>query len=212
MALHESVSPNSTPKKSRNGHKTHNKDKKNPYSDRGLDKFSALLTDLDEKRKKIYSQTDPEEIVMVRFAYKNSDECVPVVVKQKDKKEEKNTSDDSETVAIKKPKQSKESTANKNNNNLVRARNLRRLNKPSYYIAAVVILILFLLSIFGRSVTILCTCIAWYLVPVLKQSLSKSRRKGKVRISIPNKMEKQPEASSVLSSSSSPIQAHRKTG
>ncbi|XP_008452646.2 uncharacterized protein LOC103493605 [Cucumis melo] len=210
MALHESVSPNSTPQKSRNGHKTHNKDKKNPYSDRGLDKFSALLTDLDEKRKKIYSQTDPEEIVMVRFAYKNSDECVPVVVKQKDKKEEKNTSD-SEATAIKKPKHSKESTTNKNNN-LVRARNLRRLNKPSYYIAAVVILVLFLLSIFGRSVTILCTCIAWYLVPVLKQSLSKSRRKGKVRISVSNKMEKQPEASAVLSSSSSPTQAHRKTG
>ncbi|XP_038899146.1 uncharacterized protein LOC120086521 [Benincasa hispida] len=207
MALHESVSPNSTPKKSRNGHKTHNKDKKNPYSDRGLDKFSALLTDLDEKRKKIYSQTDPEDIVMVRFAYKNSDECVPVVVKQKDKKEDKN-SNDSDAMAIK-SQQNKQLTTHKNKNNLVRARNLRRLSKPSYYIAAIVILILFLLSVFGRSVTILCTCIAWYLVPVLKQSSSKSRRKEKVRILVPNKMEKQPDGSSALSS---PIQAHRRSG
>ncbi|CAK9317079.1 unnamed protein product [Citrullus colocynthis] len=205
MALHESVSPNSTPKKSRNGHKTHNKDKKNPYSDRGLDKFSALLTDLDEKRKKIYSQADPEDIVMVRFAYKNSDECVPVVVKQKEKKEEKHTTD-SEAMAIK-PQQNKQSTTHKNS--LARVRNLRRLNKPSYYITAMVILILFLLSFFGRPVTILCTCIAWYLLPVLKQRSSKSRRKEKVRILIPNKMEKHPDGSSALSS---PLQAHCKSG
>ncbi|XP_022138124.1 uncharacterized protein LOC111009368 [Momordica charantia] len=190
---HESLapngsSPNSTPRRSRN--------KKNPYSDRGLDKFSALLTNLEEKRKKIYSQTDPENIVMVRFAYKNSDECVPVVVKQKDKKEEKQ-SDVSETKrsTIQKPADKK---------SIVQSRNLRRLlSKPCCYITAMVILILFLLSVFGKSVTILCTCVLWYLVPVLKQS---SKRKEYRRILTAKKMN--PDASSALSS---PIRGHRKS-
>ncbi|XP_023536130.1 uncharacterized protein LOC111797376 [Cucurbita pepo subsp. pepo] len=208
---HDLVSPNSTPKKSRNGLKTHNRDKKNPYSDRGLDKFSALLTDLEQKRKKIYSQTDPENIVMLRFAYKNSKECVPVVVKQKDKKEDKHTTD-SEAMATR-PQQNTRPTTHKHSDkkSSLRVRNLRRLSKPSYYITAMVILILFLLSVFGRSVTIMCTCIVWYLIPVLKQSSSKyrptTRRKENVRISIPNKME-HPDG---ISAVSSPIRAHRKS-
>ncbi|KAK8260402.1 hypothetical protein E1A91_D13G119500v1 [Gossypium mustelinum] len=77
-----SSSPVCSPRKSKR-----KKDTKNPYSTRGLDQFSALLAELEEKRQKIYSQTGSQS--MVRFVYKNSNDCVPVVVNLKDKKEEK---------------------------------------------------------------------------------------------------------------------------
>ncbi|XVF56773.1 hypothetical protein PTKIN_Ptkin06aG0146800 [Pterospermum kingtungense] len=79
------VSPVSSPRKSRR-----KKDNKNPYSTRGLDQFSALLAELEEKRQQIYSQMGSQGIV--RFVYKNSNDCVPIVIKLKDnyKKEEKN--------------------------------------------------------------------------------------------------------------------------
>ncbi|TXG52538.1 hypothetical protein EZV62_021707 [Acer yangbiense] len=68
-----------------------NKDSKNPYSTRGREKFSALLSELEEKKKKILSKMGSEDVSYVRFVYKDTDECVPVVVKVKkdDKKEEK---------------------------------------------------------------------------------------------------------------------------
>ncbi|KAG6608423.1 hypothetical protein SDJN02_01391, partial [Cucurbita argyrosperma subsp. argyrosperma] len=118
-SLSSNGSPHCTPRKTRNGLKPHSKDKKNPYSDRGLDKFSALLTDLEQKRKQIYAQTDPENIVLVRFAYKNSDECVPVVVKQKEKKEEKRVNDIKPAITQKQA----------DKKSLVRVRTLRKLRK-----------------------------------------------------------------------------------
>ncbi|KAE8714387.1 ZCW7 isoform 1 [Hibiscus syriacus] len=64
------------------------KDDKNPYSDRGLDKFSALLAELEQKKQKIYSQTGSQDVSLVRFTYKNSTDFVPIVIKLKDDKEE----------------------------------------------------------------------------------------------------------------------------
>lgn len=78
----------STPRKSsrrnsfssRSSSSGHNK---NPYATSGLDKFSALLAELEEKKQKIYSQVNPDEISLVRFVYKDSDDYVPIVVKVK---------------------------------------------------------------------------------------------------------------------------------
>ncbi|GLT26228.1 hypothetical protein SLA2020_013100 [Shorea laevis] len=57
-SLSPKSSPVSTPRKSKrsNLRKSHNRDSKNPYSSRGLDKFSAVLAELEEKKQKIYSQ------------------------------------------------------------------------------------------------------------------------------------------------------------
>ncbi|GMI78478.1 hypothetical protein HRI_001517100 [Hibiscus trionum] len=60
------------------------RDDKNPYSDRGLDKFSALLAELEEKKQKIYSQ---QGMPLVLFTYKNSTDIVPIVIRLKDDKE-----------------------------------------------------------------------------------------------------------------------------
>ncbi|KAF2324263.1 hypothetical protein GH714_011406 [Hevea brasiliensis] len=70
----------STPRKSRKS----SRDSKNPYSTRGLDKFSALLSDLEQKRAKIYSQVGSQDITLVRFVYSGSNDCVPIIVKLKD--------------------------------------------------------------------------------------------------------------------------------
>ncbi|KAF2309635.1 hypothetical protein GH714_004394 [Hevea brasiliensis] len=78
--LQQGSSPCSTPRKSRKS----TKDSKNPYSTRGLDKFSALLADLEEKRQQIYSQVDSQDISFVRFVYSSSNDCVPIIVKLKD--------------------------------------------------------------------------------------------------------------------------------
>ncbi|KAK6160599.1 hypothetical protein DH2020_003980 [Rehmannia glutinosa] len=61
---------------------------KNPFADRGLDKFYALLADLEEKKQKIYTQMGAEEISFVRFVYSpDSDHAKPIVVKVKEKKQ-----------------------------------------------------------------------------------------------------------------------------
>ncbi|PON91126.1 ZCF [Trema orientale] len=100
MSRSAGSSPSSTPKRSRKPafcRSQNNKDK-NPYATRGLDKFSALLADLEEKRQKIYAQTDgSEDISLVRFVYKNSNDLVPIVVKLKENNKEEKASKSSGT-------------------------------------------------------------------------------------------------------------------
>ncbi|KAK6245905.1 hypothetical protein QQP08_023046 [Theobroma cacao] len=203
-------SPNSTPRKSRrNGFcKNNHKDNKNPYSNRGLDKFSALLAELEEKRQKIYSQTGSQDISFVRFTYKNSADCVPIVVKLKDKREEEKimkpvdakgqpgTNIDSEVLdkhpietldegkeVIKKISRLQavsEKTEKKKKNKKSSSWNmeLQKWRRPSYYLPAFVVLILLLLVFFGRSVTILFTCIGWYIVPTIQGESSSNVRRS----------------------------------
>ena len=100
MSHSAGVSPSSTPKRSRKPVfcRSHNNKDKNPYAARGLDKFSELLADLEEKRQKIYAQTDgSEDISFVRFVYKNSNDLVPIVVKMKENKKEEKTNKSSGT-------------------------------------------------------------------------------------------------------------------
>ncbi|XWS58595.1 hypothetical protein CRYUN_Cryun08bG0048000 [Craigia yunnanensis] len=166
------ISPVSTPRKPRR-----KKDSKNPYSTRGLDQFSALLAELEEKRQRIYSQMGSQGIV--RFVYKNSNDCVPIVVKLKDKKEEKNkpgNTKDHQPKRYVSEVLDKLQTPSKSNIKVEKKKKkkslswnvkLQNLRTPSYYIPAVIILILLFLVFFGRSVSILCTCIGWYIVPTI---------------------------------------------
>ncbi|GMH13640.1 hypothetical protein Nepgr_015481 [Nepenthes gracilis] len=61
---------------------------KNPYSDRGLDRFTVLLAEIEEKRQKIYSELDPDEISLVRFVYSNDNSIKPIVVMAKGKRDQ----------------------------------------------------------------------------------------------------------------------------
>lgn len=195
-------SPCSTPRRSsgrRSGgliHRIHHSNKdKNPYSTRGLDKFSALVADLEEKRKQIYAQTGSEDDTFVRFVYKDSNDNVPVpiVLKLKEKKqdeqkkkphhhhnhEEKHAEGlDKMTV---KPSPAKEEAVleqQPKKSNMFDFWSDINFRRPSFYLPVVVVLILVLLAVFGRSVAILCTSIGWYAIPTLKEQSAAKRRKS----------------------------------
>ncbi|CAH9144912.1 unnamed protein product [Cuscuta epithymum] len=57
----------------------------NPYSNRGLDKFSALLVDLHVMKQKIYTRMGSEQISFIRFAFSSSNRVKPIIVKTKKK-------------------------------------------------------------------------------------------------------------------------------
>lgn len=182
-----------------------NKDNnKNPYAGRGLDKFSALLAELDSKRQKIYTQKGSEDISLLGFVYSNSDDYKPIVVRlkrQPDKttkleKREENKSktelatDNYKVAMIEQPKgddakpsriESEIKTRRKNISlawdRVIKWKNLRR--RPGYYVPVIIILILVLLAIFGRSFAILCTTLGWYFIPTIQASSGSSLKKMK---------------------------------
>ncbi|KAE8702692.1 Detected protein of unknown function [Hibiscus syriacus] len=177
------IRPVSTPKRSRR-----KRDNENPYSTRGLDQFYALLAELEEKRQRIYSQMGNRGVV--RFVYKNSNYCVPLVVKPKDKKEEKIKP---ATISDHQPRRDKLQTTSESDRKIKKEKSiswndaLQNLRRPSHYIPAVIILILVSLVCFGRSVAILCTCIGWYTVSAtseegsnLRTSMKKKNYVGKL--------------------------------
>ena len=187
--------------------RSHKNKDKNPYATRGLDKFSELLADLEEKRKKIYAQTaDLEDISVIRFVSRNSNDLVPILVKLRDNTKEEKTNKSSGTGSgdIVKEKQSRQNSnishdkfhaetsiamkeveklqgSEQSSNSTKRSFlswkmvEFDRLRRPPYYLPVVLILVLILLAAFGRSFVILCTVIAWYVIPTLKDNSSRER-------------------------------------
>jgi len=165
--------------KSRSSSKTN----KNPYSSRGLDKFSALLAEIDEKRQKIYAQLNPDEISIVRFRYSPDHNIKPIVVKVKP-----NAKPESEPKADPpKPKAEDLNVANHGTLNKIPSsstmavenkREKARLqlrekvkgykwDDPRFYLPVAIILILVSLVFFGRAFVIMCTSIGWYVIPAI---------------------------------------------
>ncbi|GAB2293850.1 hypothetical protein Dimus_028061 [Dionaea muscipula] len=193
----------SSPRKSSTRITSRRKDGKNPYSSRGLDKFSALLAEIEEKRQKIYAENDPEEISLVRFVYSDDNSLKPLVVKQAaaNKKmmigstEPPSTSSSSSSSSSKTSRSNSgrldhnyvQSTADPDPDpaavriwkNPLRIWKLEMLKRPCCYWPAIVIMILLLLAVFGRSGAILCTSIGWYLLPTITNANSCSITKKK---------------------------------
>ncbi|KAL8230974.1 hypothetical protein R6Q57_000752 [Mikania cordata] len=159
----------------------------NPYSDRGLDKFEALLAELDQKRQKILTQKGSEDVSMVKFIYKGQNEIQPIVVKLRDQRKHDIMSSlstrefdhDQKDVAFVK---GKNNTVNEADEEFMKpsvddlaekirfeqfVRNFAGWWKPGHYLPLFVILILMCLMFFGRSFAILCTSLGWYLVPIM---------------------------------------------
>ncbi|KAI3684620.1 hypothetical protein L6452_33844 [Arctium lappa] len=199
---------------------------KNPYSNRGLDKFEALLADLDDKKQKIFTQKGSQYISFVRFVYSNSNDVKPIIVKLRDprkpvhdrkqhnfnkgnlcvslpKKLQCSTSfnhhdQNSEPPGVVvtngirvdqqdvKPKQSIDQLAKK----IIRSDQLkwnmrRKLEEwwmPAYNLPLFVVLVLVFLTFFGRSLAIICTSIAWYLIPTIDGTLENTITKPKKMI------------------------------
>ncbi|CAN4122549.1 unnamed protein product [Withania somnifera] len=164
----------------------------NPYSDRGLDKFSALLADLEDKKQRIYSQIGPDDISFVRFVFSNSNDAKPIIVKMKDKNPSTNDPEEKKKEPPKKKEtpetyedcqegkaQPEGRVIKKSVSWNVKWENLKR---PMYYLPVTIILILVFLAIYGRSFAIMCTSIGWYLIPTIRVGNSRSttsRRKPK---------------------------------
>ncbi|CAA0843369.1 ZCF37 [Striga hermonthica] len=158
---------------------------KNRFADRGLDKFYALLSDLDNKKQKIYTQKGAEDISFVRFVYTgDSNRAKPIVVKvNKEKKPDRNKSFEKSASGIISQASIKATTPistpkEEVNNNDQKPRKKRRcfrckgsfikmdsLMRPCFYLPVIFVLVLVFLSIYGRSFAIMCTSIGWYVVP-----------------------------------------------
>ncbi|KAL8487682.1 hypothetical protein ACS0TY_023679 [Phlomoides rotata] len=137
--------------------------KKNPYADGGVDKFLALVADLEEKKQRIYDEMGPEDISFIRFVYSDDSEQVkPIVVRARKNKKK---------LLVPPPAAEKSINVEEEEEKLLQVRRdgsfrLKTLGYPAYYVVGVVlVLILLFLAIYGRSLTILCTSIAWYLLP-----------------------------------------------
>ncbi|KAL9266524.1 hypothetical protein AKJ16_DCAP25761 [Drosera capensis] len=69
--------------------RTSNQNSKNPYSNLGLDKFSVLLEELEEKKQQIFSKIGQEDVSLLRFSYSGNNELKPIVVTAKGQKDVK---------------------------------------------------------------------------------------------------------------------------
>ncbi|KAL7127577.1 hypothetical protein ABFS83_14G262100 [Erythranthe nasuta] len=169
-----------TLKRSKRSKSLSNSSKINPYANRGLDKFSALLSDLDEKKQQIYMQMGSAEISFVQFVYSSDSKQVkPIVVKVRNSKNNhgflKRTPSNMSNTVTPNPADA----ADKSFDAVERDREMvtvvsqeqksTRWNtsfRPnSYCFFAILVLILLFLAINGRSFAIFCTTMSWYLIP-----------------------------------------------
>lgn len=138
---------------------------KNPYSTRGLDKFSTVLSELESKKEKIMSKAGSRGVAMVRFAYSSShDSWVPIVVRIRDCEERDKKKVSSEAVGA-----ASASAAIGEEKMVLDKEEEERIKKSfswgRYYWPLVVVLMLVCLVLYGRVFAICCTTVMWYLVP-----------------------------------------------
>ncbi|MCD9643733.1 hypothetical protein HAX54_031402 [Datura stramonium] len=179
----ENLSPCSTPKRSKKSlSRTRSSNKNNPYSDRGLDKFSALLADLEDKKQRIYSQIAPDDISFVRFVFSNSNDVKPIIVKLKDKKDNNKKTESpknqrtGEADEEGKAQPEKRAVVIKKKRGSWKNVKWEDLKSPMFYFPMTIIIVLVLLAIYGRSFAIMCTSIGWYLIPTIRGENSRSRK------------------------------------
>ncbi|XP_072989837.1 uncharacterized protein [Typha latifolia] len=144
---------------------------KNPYSTRGLDKYSTVLSELESKRASIMAKAGSQGIALVRFVYSNSHDWVPIIVRLKDHSKEE---EDKEKALPPPPMSRPDSDAKESPKGSMavaerkakKSFSWRRL-RPSSYWPLVIVLMLVCLVMFGRVFAICCTSIWWYLLPTL---------------------------------------------
>lgn len=163
----------------------------NPYSDRGLDKFEALLADLDKKRQEIFTQKGSEDVSTVKFIFTDQNEVQPIIIKLRDRIKHDNTSllSSPEPLDLKDVAFVKETEEDIDKKPLVDhmikldqcKRKFGEWWKPSYYLALFVILILVLLMFSGRSFATFCTSIGWYLVPIVNEIIDNSKHSNSIQ-------------------------------
>lgn len=168
----------------------------NPYAGRGLDKFSAVLEELEAKKEKIIAQLGPQhEGAWVGFVQSSSNEWMPIVARHKDSKVNDRVRGRSPRFSGKKPKASATELSpamSPKAKRVVEADHdqegrkelshcfswkvhkeegglwVSKYWRPSYYCYVAFVLVLVCVVMFGRSFAIVCTSIWWYMIPALK--------------------------------------------
>lgn len=176
------LSPSSTPRRgSKKGTFYRGREINNPYANRGLDKFSELLADLEGLKQKIYTQKGSHEISFVRFAFLNSNHVKPIIVKSKNKKQGAADKDEVEQNVVQSTGEAQETGGEEKR--LGKSVSWKKMNyvmkwenwkKPRYYLPVAIILILALLAVYGRSFAVMCTSIGWYVIPTIRETSSSS--------------------------------------
>ncbi|OVA05878.1 hypothetical protein BVC80_1701g9 [Macleaya cordata] len=188
-----------------------NRKKKNPFSNRGLDKYATVLADLEGKRQKIIDQMGTQEISLIRFCFSKSKGWVPIVIKFRNQNQykpkhvgskyeqvmqnlEPKLQDKSNKIELSSVPRETEpakgilgSEGRTKKSLLDRSVNSSRCRVP-YYWGMVIILILLCLAIYGRSFAIICNTILWYLMPKMKTKDMNSRISMKKNESFVKKM------------------------
>lgn len=200
------------------------KENKNPYANRGLDKFEALLADLEDRKQKIFTQKGSHYISFVRFVYKNSNDVKPIIVRLRDPRRHDKDHHHHKQINFKDthssplPKLQASSLDHHQNlepredvmdgtmieaqkaqharplinhvTKIFRVDQLKRSLKrkfedwwmPSYNLPLFVIMVMVFLTFFGRSLAIICTSIAWYMIPTIDGTLENTTTKPKKMI------------------------------
>ncbi|XP_076937768.1 uncharacterized protein LOC143605596 [Bidens hawaiensis] len=181
----------------------------NPYSNCGLDKFQALLADLEDKKRNIFTQKGSQYISFVRFVQSDSNDVKPIVVRLKDPRKhdkdhhKKNNLKDNKRSPLTKLHGSSTLDHHRNNSKppgdvIDVTKKINRLDHwklnfkrklddwwmPSYNLPLFIILVMVFLILFGRSMAIICTSIAWYLIPTIEGTSENTTAKPKKMIKI----------------------------
>ncbi|WVZ57382.1 hypothetical protein U9M48_007773 [Paspalum notatum var. saurae] len=171
--------------------------KVNPYAELGLDRFSAVLSDLQTRRDKILRRvgSNAAGLVFVRFVQSDGD-WTPVVVKLPEvpskgaagpKKQRaawtagaaplRPASPRRERVGIKKVATTSTDTKVKvpaRRASFSWRRTTTLMRRPSWYWPSVIVLTLVSLAVFGRVFAICLTSVWWYVLPTLGSSSNSS--------------------------------------
>ncbi|KAK9129696.1 hypothetical protein Sjap_010183 [Stephania japonica] len=161
----------------RRGSNSNKKNKNNPYSTQGLDKFASVLADLEEKKQKIICKQKggSQETLMVRFKGSDSKGWLPIVVRlgsiakpnnnhQHNNQDKSSSSSTSSITDQKKPKAQRIGY-------LQGLQISERMKMVRLVVVAVLVMIGALCLVrLGRSFTVMGACVSSYLVPLMKDN------------------------------------------
>lgn len=151
----------------------------NPYADRGLDKFSALLADIEGMKKKIYTQRGSDQISFVCFAFSNSNRVKPIVVRRKKSKNKKRRpandrgaadKDGPEQRGIRSEGSEVQETGDEDRKKMPSSKGFSWEMNHRYCLPVAVIMALVSLAVYGRAFAIMCASIGWYVIPINTES------------------------------------------
>lgn len=189
-------SPCRTPKRSK-FYFFKNKEKSNkinPFAELGLDRFSQLLAEHENRKQQIYAELGSENISLVRFVYTNDSNVIkPIVVRTLDNSKRLSISPrcsnisyykdqheipKSDVLVVDVPEQEEDLVEKKRKKRSLRTCRLDNLRRRFCYLLAILVTILLLLALPSRIFAIFCMTIGWYMVPDI-DSESQNRRKPK---------------------------------